>query len=118
MFEIIKYIVINLALTLIIEHHVALLLKIESRRDLTNIGLFNFITNVSLSILLITSTLIFKSIIAEIIVIAISEILIVFIEGWFIKKLIDSVNKPYRLSLILNASSFLIGLLISLINVF
>ena len=98
-----------LILTIIIEVVIGLLLKVRNKKDLLNILLVNVLTNplvVSLPIFML-----FKfGLIAKYVSFAILEILTVIVEGFIYSKVLEyrKIN-PYLLSLILNISSYLVG---------
>lgn len=102
-----------LLLTIIIELSIALLLKVRDKKDILNIILVNIITNpvVVMSQILLYLYFGYK---IEVIGVIILEILVVPIEGLIYKKVLNykSIN-PILLSLILNASSLIIGLIIN-----
>lgn len=109
----IKILIVSLSSTIIIELLVAILLKIRNKKDILNIVLVNIMTNP----LLVTITLyinIFYGLKYRNILIYPLELLVVLTEGRIYKKHLNykKIN-PYLLSLILNASSYLIGLVIN-----
>ena len=108
------YMLICLSVTIIIELSVALLLKVKDKLDLINILLVNILTN---PLLVSTVNLISINYGSKIgyICLYTFEVLVVFIEGLIYKKYLNykKIN-PYVLSLILNVSSYLIGLIITL----
>ena len=98
-----------LLLTIIIELIMALILGVRDKKDILNVILVNIITNpiVVMSQILLYLYFGYK---IEIIGVAILEILVVPIEGLIYKKVLNykKIN-PILLSLILNASSLIIG---------
>ena len=109
------YMFICLLLTIIIELLVAYILKVNNKMDLLNILLVNILTN---PIVVSTTNLIsinYGSTIGYIYLYTL-ELIVVFIEGFIYKKYLNykKIN-PYILSLILNVSSYLGGLIINTI---
>lgn len=98
-----------LLLTIIIELIVALILGIRDKKDILNVILVNVITNPIVVMSQILLYLRFGYTI-EIIGVIILEILVVPVEGLIYKKVLNyrKIN-PILLSLILNASSLIIG---------
>ena len=98
-----------LLLTILIELTLALILGIRDKKDIINVILVNVITNpvVVMSQILLYLRFGYK---IEIIGVAILEILVVPVEGLIYKKVLkyNKIN-PILLSLILNASSLIIG---------
>ena len=98
-----------LLLTIIIELIVALILGVRDKKDILNIILVNVITNpiIVMSQILLYLKFGYK---IEIIGVAILEVLVVPVEGLIYKKVLkyNKIN-PILLSLILNASSLIIG---------
>ena len=101
--------------TLIIESFVLVILKYRNIKIFILEIIINTITNLSLNYFLLTYS--FESYILYIISVIVLEILIVLIEGFFYAIFLKKIKKSLKLSLILNASSFLIGLLISLFSI-
>lgn len=95
--------------TIIIEYLVSIILKIKDKKDLLNIVLVNIMTNP-----LVTSIPVYFNIkyglIQRHIVLIILEIFTIISEGFVYKKYLNykKIN-PYILSIILNASSYLLG---------
>lgn len=111
--EIIIHLSICLICTIIIETLVALLLKINKTKDIINIILVNIMTNPVLnSLYLLFEYKLPKDYI--IISLIVMELLVFIIEGTIYKKYLSYKKlNPYIISLILNISSYTIGLLIS-----
>lgn len=101
-----------LVLTILIELTIALILKTK-KKDLLNIVLTNIITNPIVVVVPVYINITY-GLIPRNISLLILEILTVFIEGFIYKKF-NKNNTPYRFSLILNISSFLVGLIINYI---
>ena len=98
--------------TIIIELLLALILGVRDKKDILNIILVNTMTNPLLVSLITYIT--YNRIFNRTISIVIMEILVVIIEGLTYKKILKFNKKnPYIISLILNASSFLIGEIIN-----
>lgn len=98
-----------LLLTIIIELSLALILGVRDKKDIINVILVNVITN---PIVVMSQILLYLNFgyTIEVIGIVILEILVVPIEGLIYKKVLNykKIN-PFILSLILNASSLIIG---------
>ncbi len=108
-----KILIVCLLSTIIVEVIVSLLLKVRDKKDILNIILVNIMTNP----LLVSITVyinIFYGLKYKNIIIYPLEILVVLVEGLVYKRYIKykKIN-PYLLSLILNISSYLIGLFIN-----
>jgi hypothetical protein len=101
-----------LILTIIIEVGIAIMLGYR-KKDLINILLVNIMTNP----IVVTVPLYFNvkyGLLERNIVLLILELLTVFIEGFIYKKYLSKRKiNPYILSLILNASSYLVGVVIN-----
>ena len=107
------YMLRSLIITLIIEISIALILKIKNKKDILNVILVNLFTNPLLNSIIIPIN-IFIGILERNIVLIILEILIIFIEGFIYQKVLNykKIN-AYLLSLILNFSSYFIGIIIN-----
>lgn len=108
-----KVLIVCLLSTIIVEVIVSLLLKVRDKKDILNIILVNIMTNP----LLVSITVyinIFYGLKYKNIIIYPLEILVVLVEGLVYKRYLKykKIN-PYLLSLILNISSYLIGLFIN-----
>jgi hypothetical protein len=105
--------IICLLSTIIIECIIAFFLKVRTKKDFINIILVNILTNP----LLVSTTLTIRYLIgfkAEKIATIILEILAFIIEGLVYKKVLEYKKiKGITLSLILNISSYTIGILIN-----
>ena len=103
----------SLICTIIIEVTLALILKVKNKKDLLNVLLVNALTNplvVSIPVLVLVKYNYERSI-ASLIVL---EILTVLVEGFIYSKvLIYKKINPYILSLLLNITSFLCGVIIN-----
>lgn len=109
---IVKSMIICLVCTVIIEEGVACFLKVRDKKDLLNIALVNILTNplvvsVSLYVHVYHGNYYYR------ISMIILEIMVLFIEGFIYKKVLKREINPYILSLILNASSYGLGLIIN-----
>ena len=110
--EIPKVMLISLGCTLIIEVIIAFLLHYR-KKDLLNVLLVNILTNPLLNSLVIYINY-YYGIKARNISLIISEIIVIYIEGLIYHKYLKNRRiNGYILSLILNISSYLIGLLIN-----
>lgn len=101
-----------LLVTIIIELLVALILKVKDKKDILNIILVNTMTNPLLVSLTVYIT--YNRIFNRIASIVILELIVVIIEGFTYKKILNfkKIN-PFVLSLILNTSSYFIGEIIN-----
>ena len=106
---------VSLTLTIIIEVIAAIILKVNKSKDILNIILANILTNP----LLVSITYYIRITHDELtknIFLAVFEILAILIEGYLYKKYLTYKKlNPFFLSLVLNASSFI---LVSVINLF
>lgn len=105
------YMLVALISTIIIETTLGYIFKIRKKKDLINIVLVNIITNplvVSIGFVInIKYGLNYRRIFMIFI-----EIVVVILEGFIYKKCM--MNKPYKLSFLLNLGSYLIGKIIYL----
>ena len=99
--------------TIIIEVTISFILKVRDKKDYINIVLVNIITNPLL--VSITTLILYRfGLNWRKVSVIIFEIIVVFVEGYIYKKYINyNKIRPCMLSLILNASSYLIGNVIS-----
>lgn len=95
----------SLILTLLIELTISLVLGIRGK-DLLKITIINILTNVPLNILVNLLYPVMNNNIVFYVIVPVLEVLIVFIEGTFFKKLNKSIIGPYKLSLLLNGFSY------------
>ncbi len=100
-----------LILTLLIESLLLIILKFKDSKLYLISIIINSITNLSLNYYL-TNT-IFNSLLVYSIIVIILEILIVFIEALTYMIYFKEFSKAFKISFILNTSSFLIGLIIN-----
>lgn len=105
-----------LALTLVIELTIALMLKVRNKYDILFIALINCVTNPLINVIYAGILLFFRieaySLISYVVVFVL-EIVVWLTEALFFKKMLEYKRMPgMLLSLILNASSFFIGLII------
>lgn len=101
----------SLIITIIIEVVVALIIGIKNKKYIINIILVNILTNPMVNSISVYFNF-YYSIMAGDVSILILEILAFMIEA-YIYKLTKVSKYPIKLSLILNISSYLIGLLIN-----
>lgn len=101
-----------LLFTILIELIVALILGVRDKKDILNIILVNTMTNPLL--VSVTVYITYNRIFNRIASIVILELLVVIIEGFTYKKILNfkKIN-PFVLSLILNAASYFIGEIIN-----
>jgi len=108
-----KYIVVCLICTIIVEVLIAFIFKIKSKKDYINIILVNMVTN-PLVVVIPYIFYLYIGIYYRYISLLILEVLTILIEGYIYKKTLQiNQNKCYKLSLMLNISSYLIGLIIN-----
>lgn len=105
-----------LALTLVIELSVALLLKVRNKFDIVYIALINCVTNPLINVIYAGIIIFFKvpaGSFIRYIAVFILELFVWLSEGLFFKKMLEYKKLPgLLLSLILNLTSFLLGLII------
>jgi len=107
-----KYMLICLLLTIVIEVIIGLIMGIRDKKDFLNVILVNMLTNP-----IVTSVptyfLFFNSPLVSNISLAVLEVLTVIVEGFIYSKTLKykKIN-PYLVALILNISSYLLGLVI------
>ncbi len=103
---------ISLVLTVFIEIILALIIGKKDKQILYAIVCMNFLTN---PILVYTVNLLNVYIGQKIatICLLIFEVIVVFVEGYFLKKECSNLKKTYKFALYLNACSFAIGVLIN-----
>lgn len=108
-----EIIIICLISTIIIELFISILLKVKNKKDLLNIILVNIMTN-PIVVVIPYVVYLYYGIIYRHVTLLILEILTIFFEGFTYKKVLkyNKIN-CYILSIILNISSYLIGLIIS-----
>ena len=105
---------ISLISTLIIETVLAVLAKIRDKESLSAIAWVNCLTN-PVVVYLTNIALFYGNETISTVVLLILEVIVVPVEGFPFKRRIKKENlKPYLLSLYLNVSSFLIGVVIGL----
>jgi hypothetical protein len=100
--------------TELIELSVAWLLGVRQKRDLMNLGLINIITNLPFNFLLfLIVTLVNVSIFQYWLIVLFFEVIVAIIEaGLFKQFILFNKIKPLRLAIILNATSFMVGVII------
>ena len=105
-----------LALTLVIELTVALLLKVRNKYDIVYIALINCVTNPLINVIYAGIIIFFKipeGHFIRYIAVFILELFVWLSEGLLFKKMLEYKKLPgLLLSLILNLTSFLLGLVI------
>ena len=102
----------SLLITIIVELIIAFILKYR-KKDLLNVLLVNVLTNPLLNSLAIYINF-YYGLTARKVFVGIFEILVVIIEGAIYQKYLEKRKiNGYLLSLILNASSYIIGLIIN-----
>ena len=107
-----KVMLISLTITLIIEISIAFILRYRGK-DLLNVLLVNVLTNPLLNSSIVAINY-FYGLKARNIFLYIFEILVVIVEGAIYQKYLEKRKiNGYLLSLILNASSYIIGLIIN-----
>ena len=111
----IKSLIISLILTLVIEIIVSKILGIREKDDFIIIICANIITN-PIVVFIANCLVIFENDIVYNIVVIIMEIIVVFVEGVIFKKALNYKDKkPLLISFINNATSFLLGLVLSIL---
>lgn len=105
---------ISLVLTVVVEIILSVIVGIREKKILYAIVCMNFLTNP----IVVCLTNLLRLYIGEkmaLVGLLIMETLVVFVEGYFLKKECIELKKPYILAGYLNILSFLIGILISYI---
>ena len=111
MLSLIKSLVVSLILTIFIESIMSKIQKVKGINNYIVIALVNVCTN-PIVVYIANITIIFKKDLYNIVV-AILEILVVIVETYLFKKYLDSDISKFRISLINNACSFFIGLVLT-----
>ena len=107
-----KVMLISLTCTLIIEIMIAILLRYRGK-DLTNVLLVNILTNPLLNSIVVAINY-YYGLKTRNIVLIMLEILVVFVEGFIYDKYLNNRKiNGYLLSVILNVSSYVLGLFIN-----
>ena len=113
-----SFIFVALALTIALEGVMAFIMGVRNIRGQITILLVNIITNPALNCLLLILSLSISPKMNYYAIIPL-EIIIVFVEGLIYKKMLKTKLNSFLFSLILNAFSFVVGLIISIsIHVF
>ena len=112
--SIVRSMIICLICTVVIEVIVALILRVRDKKDLINVVLVNILTNplvvsISLYVHICYGYRYYR------LSMIILEILVLIIEGFIYKKVLKRNINPYLLSLVLNASSYGLGLIINMV---
>lgn len=103
---------LTLILTIFIEIVSVLIIGLKNKELLTNILLVNILTNPTLNFILEHTYFNFENILWLYIILL--ELIVVIFEWLFLKFRLKSKNLPFfKIAFIINATSFLIGLLIS-----
>lgn len=105
-----QYFLIPLTLTEIIELAVSVLIfRIRTKDDIFSVFIVNLVTNLSLNLILLLISPLGNGV--WLCAVIILEILIFITEALLFRRLTD-FSHPFRMSLVLNALSFCLGLLI------
>lgn len=111
----IKSLIISLSLTLIIELTISLILGIRKKDDIIIVICANTLTNPIVVFIANCLTLLNNAWVYYIVVL-IMEVIVVFVEGFVFKKALSYKDKsPLLISFANNATSFLLGILISMV---
>ena len=107
------YLFRNLVLTILIEVIISLIIGVRDKKDILFIVLVNIVTNPIITIIPFIINL-YCGIIMRRVVLIILELLTVFVEAIIYRKTLkfNKIN-CFRLSLILNACSYVIGIMIN-----
>ena len=112
----IESIIVSVVLTVIIEVALSILFGLRDEKNIETVIWINCITNPVIVGITNIIYIISQNLIVRNIVLAILEIVVIFVEGFWLKKFLKDIKiKPYIYSLYLNAFSFSIGLIISII---
>ncbi len=107
--------IFNLISTILIETIIAFVLKVRKGKDFLNVILVNILTNPIVNAIPLYVNVNY-GITYRNASLLILEILAIIVEGFIYKKYLDYKRlKPYLLSLILNFSSYFIGVIINMI---
>ena len=110
----IESLVISLILTIVIEVTISILLGLRGEENIETIIWVNCLTNPVVVGITNLTYMLYRNLAIRNIVLAILEISVIFVEGFWFKKFLKDVKfNPYIFSLCLNVSSFGIGLLIN-----
>ena len=107
--------IFSLLLTLVIEVPIAILLGVKDKEDIKDIIIINCITNLSLNVIVYILYFFIDTNIVYYGLVPIFEVIIFIVEGILFKRLKYKKINSYLLSLILNLTSYSIGLLISIL---
>lgn len=112
----IESLIISVVLTVAIEVTLSLLIGLKGEKNIETIIWINCITNPVVVGITNLIYMLSQNLIARNIVLAILEIVVVFVEGALFKKFLNNLKiKPYIYSIYLNGLSFSIGLIINFI---
>ncbi len=108
-----KMMIICLIITILVELSIAIILKIKSKKDIQNIILVNILTN-PIVVTIPFYFNIYHGLIYRNISLFLLEIVAILVEGIIYKKYLTNKKiNPFLLSLILNVSSYTVGLLLN-----
>lgn len=118
MIKLITQMIVNLLLTIVIELSLGLIIGVRKKSDIYDIIFINCVTNLVLNYIInICSFFLYKNVMILYILVLILEILVVIIEYKFYKKNLNFKKINLLIfSIILNVSSFLIGLVLLKVN--
>ena len=112
----IESLIISLVLTIMIEVTLSLLLGLRGENNIETVIWINCITNPVVVVITNLIYMLSQNLIVRNIVLAILEIVVIFVEGFLFKKFLKNLKiKPYIFSIYINGLSFSFGLIISLI---
>ena len=111
------HLLISVLATIIIEISVSNIIGITNIKDIKKIIIINFITNLSINIIvyILNNSVNFN--ILYFIIVPIFEIIVFLVEGYYFKKLEYKKKNSYIVSLILNSCSYGCGLLYTLLQI-
>lgn len=106
-------ILVSYLLTCLIELITLIIIKVKDKKILNYSIIVNLLTNVPLNLFIVNFN--FKDIIQYFIIVIILELVIILIEGLLYYILLKDIKKSLKYSVILNVTSYIIGLVISII---
>lgn len=109
MIWIINTLALNLTIVFCVEISLGFLFRVKGISGILNIALINILTNPTVVLSMLCVSMFLNP--WERLALSVLEIMVIFLEGFLFSKFKPfSAQKPYLISLVLNLSSFLIGL--------
>lgn len=108
--------IISMALTVVVEVTLSLLIGLRGEKNIETVIWINCITNPIIVSITNLTYMLSQNLFVRNIVLAILEIIVIFVEGLLFKKFLKNLKiKPDVYSIYLNALSFGIGLIVNFI---